>query len=75
MKSLIILGAGGHGKVVAETAMELRKYDKISFLDDKFSKNMNLSDFLGINIIGNLGYSKEIIKNDIFTKFQEKINF
>ena len=40
MKNLLILGAGGHGHVVAETARSMTDaegkplYDKISFLDD-----------------------------------------
>ncbi len=40
MKNLLILGAGGHGRVVAETARVMRDtegnpvYDKIDFLDD-----------------------------------------
>ena len=40
MKNLLILGAGGHGHVVAETARAMTDsegkplYDKISFLDD-----------------------------------------
>lgn len=33
MKSLLIIGAGGHGQVVAEIAEELG-YEKIDFLDD-----------------------------------------
>ena len=32
---LIILGAGGHGKVVADIAQQINKYEKIFFLDDK----------------------------------------
>ena len=32
-KSLLIIGAGGHGKVVAEVAAACG-YDNISFLDD-----------------------------------------
>ena len=32
-KSLLIIGAGGHGKVVKEVA-EAVGYDKIAFLDD-----------------------------------------
>ena len=31
---LIILGAGGHGKVVADLAEQTGKYEEISFLDD-----------------------------------------
>lgn len=32
--NLLILGAGGHGRVVKETAEATRLYDRISFLDD-----------------------------------------
>ena len=31
---LIILGAGGHGQVVADIARQLNQYDSIAFLDD-----------------------------------------
>lgn len=31
---LIILGAGGHGKVVADIAQQINKYEEIFFLDD-----------------------------------------
>lgn len=34
MSKLLILGAGGHGKVVAECAMLLGSYTEIAFLDD-----------------------------------------
>lgn len=37
MKRLLIIGAGGHGKVVAEIAEDLG-YEEIAFLDDKSSK-------------------------------------
>ncbi len=33
MSGLLIVGAGGHGKVVADTARQIGKWDKISFLD------------------------------------------
>jgi sugar O-acyltransferase (sialic acid O-acetyltransferase NeuD family) len=36
MSALLILGAGGHGRVVADTAMTTGLWNKISFLDDKF---------------------------------------
>ncbi|WP_019908918.1 acetyltransferase [Paenibacillus sp. HW567] len=48
MASLLILGAGGHGKVVAETAMLTRQWDRIAFLDN----NNNLNNLMGIPIIG-----------------------
>ena len=34
MKKLLILGAGGYGKTVADVAQQLGCYDKIAFLDD-----------------------------------------
>ena len=37
MKKLIIIGAGGHGKVVADIA-DLLRYEEICFLDDGFQK-------------------------------------
>ena len=35
---LLILGGGGHGKVVAETAIASKIFKKIYFLDDNFNK-------------------------------------
>ena len=34
MDKLIIIGAGGHGKVIADIAQKIDKYTSISFLDD-----------------------------------------
>ena len=34
MKKLMILGAGGHGRVIAECTKLLGEYSEISFLDD-----------------------------------------
>ena len=34
MRKLLILGAGGYGKTVADVAAQLDIYDKIAFLDD-----------------------------------------
>ena len=34
MKALLILGAGGYGKTVADVAEQLGCYDSIRFLDD-----------------------------------------
>lgn len=33
MKSLLIIGAGGHGRVVAEVAADLG-YERIDYIDD-----------------------------------------
>lgn len=36
MSGLLIVGAGGHGKVVADTACCVGAWDKIAFLDDRY---------------------------------------
>lgn len=55
-KKLLILGAGGHGKVVREVALSLKKdnivlYDDISFLDDHAPEAIGtidkLAEFVG----------------------------
>ncbi len=50
MSGLLILGAGGHGKVVAEIAALTGKLGKIAFLDD----NSNLKNVNGIPVVGRL---------------------
>lgn len=45
---LIVIGASGHGKVVADIAMCLKKYDRIVFLDDDDSKR----GCFGLPIVG-----------------------
>lgn len=47
--SLIIIGASGHGKVVADIAMKMNKWKNIAFLDD----NQSLETIMGIPVIGN----------------------
>lgn len=39
MRNLLILGAGGHGKVIAEAAELEKKYDEIAFLDDNSTED------------------------------------
>ena len=46
--SLIIIGASGHGKVVADIAMKMNKWKNIAFLDD----NLSLKNIMGIPVIG-----------------------
>ncbi|WP_028559189.1 acetyltransferase [Paenibacillus pinihumi] len=43
MPKLLILGAGGHGKVVAEIAVLMNQWDEVSFLDD----NEDLTNTIG----------------------------
>lgn len=50
MSNLLILGAGGQGKVVADIASMLDKWDSIAFLDDK----EDLKEVIGFPVIGRL---------------------
>lgn len=54
-EKLLIIGASGHGKVVADIAIKMKKWKKIAFLDD----DTNLKTSLGLDVIGN---SREAIK-------------
>lgn len=51
MNGLLVVGAGGHGKVVADIARELGRWDRIAFLDDKFPEATSVS---GWQIIGKI---------------------
>ena len=54
MTALLLLGAGGHARVVAETAMASRRFCRIAFLDDRCSRAAQLPDQLGWPVIGPL---------------------
>jgi len=45
---LIIIGASGHGKVVADVAIKMNKWQSISFLDDDES----IKTSMGLDVIG-----------------------
>lgn len=53
MDKLLIIGAGGHGKVVADIAIRLGKYREIAFLDDDESKK----ECLGLPVLGRTEYA------------------
>ena len=60
---LLIIGAGGHGKVIADIALRMKKWEYIAFLDD--SENVKIS--MGIEIIDkSTSVSKYIEDYDIF---------
>ena len=64
MKKLLILGCGGHGKVVADAAEKTNEYEKISFLDDKITESKtNFKE----NIIG-------VISETNLKKFAEEFS-
>ncbi|MEH6889057.1 acetyltransferase [Bacillus sp. JJ864] len=76
---LLIIGASGHGKVVADIALKMNKWQGIAFLDD--DENVKLS--MGIEVIGkSADASKHIEDYDFFVgignnvireKIQEKL--
>ena len=45
---LLIIGASGHGKVIADIAIKMKRWDTIEFLDD----NESIKDCLGCKVIG-----------------------
>ena len=62
-EKLLIIGAGGHGKVVADIALQTKRYKKIGFLDD----DETLQDILGIRVEGKSEKALEHIEAaDIF---------
>ena len=54
MTSMLILGAGGHAKVVAETALASCLTSSVAFLDDRCSGPEKLSTILGWPVLGPL---------------------
>lgn len=52
---LLIIGASGHGKVVADIALSMNKWSEIAFLDD----NEEIKSSIGLNVIGT---TKDVFK-------------
>lgn len=62
-KKLLIIGASGHGKVIADIALKMNKWQSIAFLDD----NENVKTSMGIEIIDkSANISKYIDDYDFF---------
>ncbi len=60
---LLIIGAGGHGKVVADIALKMDRWKEIAFLDD----NEEFKTSMGIEVIGKSADMYRYIKDyDIF---------
>lgn len=60
---LLIIGASGHGKVIADIALKMKKWKNISFLDD----NEGIRSFMGIQVVGKSSDAFKYIKDyDIF---------
>ena len=62
MSKLLILGAGGHGKVVAEIASLMKQWDEIAFLDDK-EELKEVNGYKIIDKLKNYKLYKEEYKN------------
>lgn len=60
MKNLLIVGVGGHGKVVGDAACSMGCWDNIAFLD---AKHPDIKDVLGYPIIGTVGQASEFLIN------------
>ena len=67
-QSLLILGAGGHSKVVIEAAVAQNNFKEISLLDDNYNKGnmLTFKKVLDYKIIGNL---KIALAKDIKKRF------
>lgn len=62
-RNLLIIGASGHGIVVADIAIQMSKWDNIAFLDD----NPQLKTSIGLKVIGTTDeYEQYITEYDIF---------
>lgn len=62
-KRLIVIGAGGHGKVAVDVAENMQLYSEIAFLDD----NKNEKDVLGYPVLGKCDQmTKYIPESDFF---------
>ena len=60
---LLIIGASGHGKVIADIAIKMGKWQSIAFLDD----NINIKSSLGMKVVGKTEDAfKYINDSDIF---------
>jgi sugar O-acyltransferase (sialic acid O-acetyltransferase NeuD family) len=62
-KRLLIVGAGGHGKVVADIAMKMSLWESIAFLDD----NDSLGEVLGLKVIDKATEATKYVRDsDLF---------
>ena len=58
MSALLIVGAGGHGKIVADIARSLGRWERIAFLDDKYPGSTIVSEW---EIIGKISDAANFI--------------
>lgn len=67
MKKLIIIGAGGHGRVVADCAQQLGQYSQIVFLDDCFYERKENSEWQVVGLVKD--YPQYIDEADFIVAF------
>ena len=67
MSSLLILGSGGHAKVVAETALASGIATHLTYLDDRFVGSAQFTSVLGGSLIGPLALSLQAETRDEFS--------
>jgi len=61
--NLLIIGASGHGRAIADIALKINKWKSIAFLDD----DVNIKSSMGIDVIGNTQDAYKYIDDfDIF---------
>lgn len=67
MNDLLILGAGGHAKVVTETALASGLFSNVALLDDRFSEQCDVASMLGWPVIGKLDFCLSIQCQNMFS--------
>ena len=60
MSSLLIIGAGGHGKVAADIALESGDWQQVAFLDDK---HPTMQSCFGLPVLGAISQANEFISD------------
>ncbi len=53
-KKLLILGSGGHGRVVADVAEKSKEFEEISFLDNNYLNSNSSKEFNNKKVIGDI---------------------
>jgi len=71
-KRLVIIGSGGHGRVVADYAELLGHYKEIAFLDDSFGKNNSNGKWLVIGASNS--WKEHISDSDFIVAFSRNID-
>jgi sugar O-acyltransferase (sialic acid O-acetyltransferase NeuD family) len=57
-KKLLIIGASGHGKVIADIAIKMKRWQCVAFLDD----DIDIKSTLGLEVLGTSGEISKYLK-------------